>query len=141
MNRFWRMWLAGWSLLVVLVGLGMVAVALPGAEPGYIWLFARLGEAPGEVTPALRETAAVLGAVCIGWGASLAVVFRVLAQLPAVAARSAWRQLTGAVLLWFGIDSACSLAFGFPGNAIGNSVLLLLFLVPAMAMQFGRPAG
>lgn len=141
MAQFRRIWLLGWCALVMLVGAVMLVVALPGAEAGFMALFALLGQPPAQVTPPLRELSAVLGAVCIGWGATLAVLLRALQQLPATAARRRHWQLTGALLLWYVIDSACSLTFGFPGNALGNTLLLLLYVPLARPMARADAGG
>jgi hypothetical protein len=41
--------------------------------------------------------------------------------------------MTGAILVWWGVDSSISVALNTPGNAISNTGFLLLYLIPVFA--------
>jgi hypothetical protein len=78
----------------------------------------------------LKLMYAVLGAVLIGWSAALLMVtigsFR-------RGEREAWNLIALSVVVWYGIDSALSLALGFPGNAAINTLFLVGFALPLAA--------
>jgi hypothetical protein len=41
--------------------------------------------------------------------------------------------MTGAILVWWVVDSSISVALHTPGNAVSNTGLLLLYLIPVLA--------
>ena len=49
------------------------------------------------------------------------------------AAPALWLGLTVALLLWYLLDSGLSIALGYAGNAVSNSLLMIGYLVPMMA--------
>lgn len=95
------------------------------------------GSAPSPVVGAdardyLRFVYRVLGAVMVGWSAAL--VPTVLGPLRR-RERWAWNQAAWSIGIWFTVDTAASLASGFPENALLNIGISLLFAIPLMGMR------
>ena len=134
MTTFHRNWLTIWCLGVGLFGLllygaGHAATTGPAAA-----LFALFGNPlPVEPDRYLRFTISLMGAVTFGWAATLYAAFRAAWWLDGAAAAPIWRLITAGVLVWWAIDSAASIATGFGINAVSNTIVLVLFLVPVLA--------
>jgi len=77
----------------------------------------------------LRFTAAVLGAVMMGWAVT---IFSLVAAADQIGA-PAWRGLTAAVVGWYVIDSTISVASGVAANAVSNTGFLIAYLIPLLA--------
>ncbi|MEE4209486.1 MAG: hypothetical protein V2I43_09495 [Parvularcula sp.] len=73
---------------------------------------------------------ALMGAVTAGWFATLFLVLK-------VRQRAVWEAAIAGLAVWFVIDSAASIVFGFPANALIN-VGLLGIAVPILL--FSRPS-
>ncbi len=65
-------------------------------------------ETPIAYDPLHRFSIALMGAVSLGWGATLLAVARITPELSAPQAQKLWRMVTWSVLLWFVVDSALS---------------------------------
>jgi hypothetical protein len=128
---FWQRWLLFFSLVVVIFGLGMATL---NRTP----LFAIFDS---QVNPAFWGTAplptgvnlfqgwayGVLGATMAGWGVFLAFI----AHYPfRKRERWAWNTLLLGLSLWYLTDSAISLYFGVVSNAIFNTVIFVLAILP-----------
>ncbi len=133
MSAFWRAWLYVWSGLVTVVGLVFAGAGLEAtdglAEMALVLLG---GGVTFEWTPHLRIAVGLMGAVTMGWGLSFAPLFMAAHRLGDQAA-PIWRFATLAVLAWFVIDSALSVATGFWLNAVSNTGLAIGYLVPVLA--------
>lgn len=70
-----------------------------------------------------------MGAVTLGWGATVLAVVRGTGDMPAAQALALWRGITAALLLWYVVDSALSVATGFWRNALSNTVLIGWYLL------------
>ena len=133
---FWRRWLTLWCAGVgvfglVLYGVGFAATTAPAAA-----VFALLGNPlPLEPDRYLRFATSLMGAVSLGWAMTLYVACRAAWRLTGAASVAAWRGLTLAAFVWFVIDSNASIANGFPLNAVSNTGLLVLFLIPLLASR------
>ena len=95
------------------------------------------GSAPSPVVGSdardyLKFVYRVLGAVMVGWTASLAPT--VLGPLRR-RERWAWSQVAWSIGIWFSVDTAASLASGFPENALLNVGFGLLFAIPLAGMR------
>lgn len=140
MNGLWKTWITLWCWGVVAFGVVLASAGLPGADGVARALFGLLGGVPAGAdffdATGMRFSVALMGAVSIGWG------FTMLFLLPAITAAgpSAWRGLTGALLIWFAVDSALSVATGFWLNAVSNTVLLAAYLIPLFASGALKPA-
>ena len=136
MNRaFWEKLLHLWCWLVAGFGLmfagGGLAVTDAGAGLFY-WLVSGGALDAGSFEAAgMRSTVAIMGAVMFGWGCSLIVIFRAVGADVRV-----WRGLAWAIIAWYVVDSALSVATGIPLNAGTNTLFLALFLAPAFKLGF-----
>jgi hypothetical protein len=88
-------------------------------------------EAFGEVGVSyLRFVLGVSGAVSVAWmGALLIIVLGPFRQ----GESWAWLVIAASIVLWFAVDSAHSIASGFPQNALNNLVFLIGFGIPLAA--------
>ena len=116
-----------------LIGFGFLSVL--GAHPAVdglarwfmsfaIWPFAELSAVIDTET---RLLWAILGGICVGWG----VMFWLLTTHLYEAHHNTLRPIMiKAVLAWFVVDSAASIASGAAFNAVLNISFLALFLYP-----------
>lgn len=132
-STFWVNW-----LLVVSLGVAVFGVLLVVAPSLARWGFSLMVFGDGRRMDQFDETAlhyislahAVLGAVMVGWGLSLAFVVR---GLLAEGSDLGWRIIAISVAVWFALDTGYSLWSGFWQNSILNLALLALFAVPLVA--------
>ena len=117
-------WAARAGMLYALVG--ACFVALSQWDGGLRSLNRILVPDATSLTPAVRLYAAVLGAVVLGFGVTLAAVAR---AANGGAARIAAALRTG-LLAWFVVDTAASLCLGSWQNALFNTASLALALPP-----------
>ncbi len=71
-----------------------------------------------------------MGAVTIGWGLTFRVAFKALNLPDPAQAAPLWRKLTLFALIWYVVDSYISIATGFWLNAVSNTILMALYLIP-----------
>ncbi|KPF76255.1 hypothetical protein IP68_07335 [Blastomonas sp. AAP25] len=119
-----------WCGAVMVFGLVLMSGAFEATGQVANILFDIL-DGPGPVTwdPALRFSLALMGAVTLGWGATVLAVVRGTGDMPAAQALALWRGITAALLLWYVVDSALSVATGFWRNALSNTVLIGWYLL------------
>ena len=140
-NGKWQAQMQLWCGAVIVFGLVLIGGAFDASSAGVHALFAILdGPGPISYEPALRFALALMGAVTLGWGATVLAVVRGIGELPDAAALALWRGITAALLLWYVIDSTLSVATGFWRNAVSNTVLIGWYLLivsrhPARARQ------
>jgi hypothetical protein len=117
-----------------MVGFGALfaACAIPAFDGGtqlfYDVIYWPLDGASG-FTEDVRFTCALLGAVTMGWALTIRGLVQAAHQLGA----PAWRSLVAAMLTWYVIDSAISVASGVPVNAVSNTALIAALLAPILA--------
>ena len=130
MNGKWQAQMQLWCGAVMVFGLVLMSGAFEATGQVANILFDIL-DGPGPVTwdPALRFSLALMGAVTLGWGATVLAVVRGTGDMPAAQALALWRGITAALLLWYVVDSALSVATGFWRNALSNTVLIGWFLL------------
>ena len=136
MPAFWLYWL--WAATLGLWVFGLSMILTPDAIR---WAFSLMLYGDGQHVASTFGTAAndyirllhgVLGAVMFGWGVMIAVVLRrALSQGHAESIN--WILLP--LLAWYLPDTLFSLYTGFWQNAVLNTVFLLVFLVPLMALK------
>ncbi len=140
----WTTQMTLWCFGVMVFGLVLMGGAFaPTAAPVTLLLEVLGADAPIRYDPLHRFSLALMGAVSLGWGATLLAVARITPDLSAQQAQKLWRMVTWAVLLWFVVDSSLSVATGFWRNAIPNTVLLGWYLLlvarlPGSAGQMAR---
>jgi len=136
MTTVWQRWLVVWCWLVILFGLVLAGAGLEATSAGTRMVYGLVG--PGDALtfdPTLRFSIALMGAVSIGWGATLLAVALAGRALAAEENRRLWRGITIAVIAWFVIDSALSVATGFPLNAVSNVILLIGYLIAMRGLR------
>jgi hypothetical protein len=130
MSGLWKNWMRVWCWATLAFGGVLAAAAVPALEGPTLGFYDLvtwpIDGAPATFDPIARFTCGVLGAVMIGWALTI------FALLPVADAR-AWRSFTGAMMIWYVIDSTVSVTAGAPGNAVSNTVFLALFLIPVLA--------
>jgi len=126
----WTTQMTLWCFGVMVFGLVLMGGAFATTAAPVTLLLEVLGaDAPIRYDPLYRFSLALMGAVSLGWGATLLAVARITPDLSAQQAQKLWRMVTWAVLLWFVVDSLLSVATGFWRNAIPNTVLLGWYLL------------
>lgn len=118
--------------------LGASMVLMPGAAREFFSLLFYF--APGQFQTRYPAQAndyiifahGVLGAVMLGWGASMFLIIRGPFRRRE---SDGWGLLVVPMLVWFTADTGFSIYTGFWQNAILNSVLLLLFAIPLAATR------
>lgn len=134
--RLWLAWL--WLATIGLMVFGLSMVLLPDLiRWAFSWMLYADG---GHVSNHFGESAnnyirllhGVLGSVMFGWGVMIAMILR----------RSLVRGEDGTVnmillplLAWFVPDTLFSLHTGFWQNVVLNTVFLILFVVPLLALK------
>jgi len=128
---FWQRWLFAFSLIVIVFGLGM---ALLNRTPLFAIfdgqvnpVFWRADSLPAGVNPFQGWIYGVLGATMAGWGVFLAFIARYPFRNRE---RWAWNALLMGLSLWYLTDTAISFYFGVVFNAIFNTVIFILAILP-----------
>jgi hypothetical protein len=131
MNKFWQHWLSIWAIGVALFGLVLAGGAFGATDGLTRTLFALFGN-PVTQTPDMLHRFAIglMGAVTMGWGLTFYALFKALHALDTPTAAPLWRLTAMAAAVWYLVDSTISIATGYTMNAVSNTVLMLLFLVP-----------
>lgn len=132
MNNAMQNWLRLWAWGVVLFGALLAAAGFASSGAPALFLIGQFGAGTFAPDHIHRFAIGLMGAVSIGWGLTLIVTLRALFALDMPKAAPLWRTLTGAVLVWYVIDGAISLATGFALNAVSNTALLTLYLFPVL---------
>lgn len=132
MSSFWSGWLLVWCWSVLAFGALLVSAALPGFDGAARAVFSLFANSPTNAAsfdlPAVRFGLGLQGALTIGWGMTMFAVFAAAKTVGA----PIWRSFTIALLVWYVIDSAISMATGFWINAISNTVVMIGYLVPVL---------
>ncbi len=79
--------------------------------------------------PIVRFGIGLQGALTLGWGLTMMALIEAAKTLDA----PVWRKLTLALVVWYVIDSAISIATGLALNAVSNTVLMAGYLIPVLA--------
>ena len=133
MQGIWAIWMRVWCWGMFAFGLLLVTAAVPpidGLARALYMLFS--GDAQNAAAfdlRAMRFGLGLQGALTMGWALTILAAIKAAATLGA----PVWRALTTALLIWYVIDSAISVATGFALNAVSNTVLTIAFLVPVLA--------
>ena len=131
MNVFWQKWLNAWALLVTIFGLVLAGGAFAATDGLTAALFTVLGNPlPVDIDAHHRFAIGLMGAVTMGWGLTYWTAFKALFALEPATAAPIWRSLFGVSLVWYVVDSAISVATGFWMNAVSNTIVMVLFLIP-----------
>lgn len=138
MAQVWSNWLWVWCWGVLAFGVLLVTAAIPGVDGpmrALFGLFAGNSEIAATFDlAAVRFGLGLQGALSIGWAMTM---FGML-QAAKVVGAPVWRSLTFALLAWYVIDSAISVATGFWLNAVSNTALMVAYLIPVLASSVLR---
>jgi hypothetical protein len=133
--EFWWRWLVLVSLGVMMFGLTLAIfpdLTLQGFSLMIYSSAARISEFGEPAVSYIRLVHAVLGAVMVGWGTALLfVLFGTFQENLSIG----WKTVTGSVVAWFIPDTMFSLWSGFWQNAILNTVFVVLFAIPLIAIN------
>ena len=123
----------------VMIAFGLAIVVVPWVRQDlFNWIATGSSSQPGNMTDEafeyLRLSLSLVGALTFGLAISMWFIARY-----ALAKGQAWGWNALAVTIgaWFIVDSAASIATGFPRNAISN---VLLTLPAVAALWYARPA-
>jgi hypothetical protein len=131
MSKFWQNWFGAWAFLVTIFGLVLAAGAFAATDGLTAALFALFGNPlPADIDSHHRFAIGLMGAVTMGWGLTFWAAFKALFALDTATAAPIWRNLLGVALLWYVVDSGISIATSFWMNAVSNTIVMLLFLIP-----------
>ena len=130
---FWQRWLFLFSLIVIIFGIGM---ALLNRTPLFDVFDAQVNPVfwganplPAGVEHFQGWVYGVLGTTVAGWGVFLAYIARYPFQNRE---RWAWNALLLGLSLWYVTDTVISFYFGVVFNAIFNSGIFILALMPLL---------
>jgi hypothetical protein len=132
MTGFWRTWMTAWCWAVAGLGVLLMGAAFEATSGPVRLLFAVLhGPQPLELSAQMRFSEAVLGAVTLGWGLTLAAAMQG-ANLLGERGGPVWRAITLSVVVWWVVDCALSMATGYGMNVAPNTIFLAAFLAPIL---------
>lgn len=133
MGKLWKDWLLVWAIGVTLFGLVLAGGAFAATDMLTRSLFRLFGSPlPLLMDEHHRFSIGLMGAVTMGWGLTYIVAFKALFTLDPANAAPIWRMLLLGSLIWFAIDSTISVATGIWLNAVSNTILLILLLIPVI---------
>ncbi len=131
MSDFWKSWLNIWAYGVIAFGAILAIFAFPALElPSRLFYELIQKPIPADPDPYFRFAMGLMGCISMGWGLTMLTCFKAAAMLEGAAAASIWRGFTFAALFWFVTDSFVSIYTGFPLNAVSNTLLTVLYLIP-----------
>lgn len=130
---FWQRWLFVFSLVVTIFGLGMATLnrtslfAIFDSQVNPV--FWKANPLPPGVDQFQGWIYGVLGATMAGWGVFLAFIAHYPFQNRE---RWAWNTLLLGLSLWYVTDTSISLYFGVVFNAVFNTVIFILAMLPLL---------
>ena len=131
MRKVWQNWFSAWAVFVTLFGVVLAGGAFAATGGLTATLFNLFGNPlPISIDAHHRFAIGLMGAVTMGWGLTYFGAFKALYALDKATAAPIWRYLLGISLVWYGVDSGISIATGFWMNAVSNTIVMVLFLVP-----------
>ncbi|HEV2567481.1 hypothetical protein [Sphingomonas sp.] len=139
MSDFWRKWVVIWCLAIGLFGVVLTLAAVPGNDSMLVALLSQFGPAPQSIDAPLQFATGLMGAVTMGWAATLYMAFRAAELLPADEAGRFWHGILGGVVLWYVVDCSLSVATRFGLNVVPNTLFLIAFLLPLWAAGVLKP--
>jgi len=132
MSDFQQTWLRVWCMGVAIFGLVLAGGAFEATQGPTMFLMTFMHSSTPEVyDETLRFAIGLMGAVTFGWALTTYQVFEAAHAL-GDRAGPIWRGVTLAWGLWFVIDGTISVATGFALNAVSNTVIMALYLVPVL---------
>jgi hypothetical protein len=131
MSTFYQKWLSIWAYGVIAFGAILALFAFPVAElPSRLFYDLIQNPVAPEPDRHFRFAMGLMGCISMGWGLTMRVCFKAAAMLDKDQAKGIWRGFTFAAIFWFVTDSFASIYTGFPLNAVSNTILIGLYLIP-----------
>jgi hypothetical protein len=129
----WIGWLTTFFVLCLLMAVAVLVGAAIGIDMiGALAVLWPAGPAPEPAVRLQQWFFGVYGAMAIPYSLfGLLIVKHGLAQR----ASWAWRAMIAASVCWYVVDPAFSVTFGMMTNAWGNTILLLLWLIPLIGLR------
>lgn len=123
MTNFWRSYFILWVASIGLFGVVLAGGAFEATSAPVGFILTSL-QVPGDLTftPVLRFSLALMGAVTIGWAATLYGLVRAACTM-GEAGHPMWNAITAGMVTWFVIDCSLSIATGFGLNVVPNTIL------------------
>lgn len=126
-------WLSAWAIGVTVFGLILTGGAFAATDGLTSALFTLFGNPlPANIDAHHRFAIGLMGAVTMGWGLTYYGAFKALFALDPATAAPIWRYLLAISMLWYVVDSGISIATGFWMNAVSNTIVITLFLIPLL---------
>ena len=130
--QFWQRWLLAITILIIIFGILLITLSESAL---FNWLFNNRTEAifwpDTPITAGMiqfqRWLYGVLGTVMIGWGITMAFILAVPFHR---GERWSWYSITFSIGSWYFLDTAVSIIYQATFNAVLNTLILLLFLLP-----------
>ena len=133
MSKVWQNTFSAWSIFVALFGLVLAGGAFAATDGLTAALFTLFGNPlPSDIDAHHRFAIGLMGAVTMGWGLTYYGAFKALFALEPTVAAPIWRYLLAISFVWYVIDSGISIATGFWMNAVSNTIVMVLFLIPLL---------
>jgi hypothetical protein len=131
MSKDWQNWFSAWAVFVAAFGLVLAGGAFEATDGPTRAIFALFGNPWPDSPDSLHRFAiGLMGAVTMGWGLTYHSAFKALFALDAALAAPIWRYLLWVTLIWYFVDSTISISTGIWMNALSNTAILILFLIP-----------
>jgi hypothetical protein len=131
MSEFYQKWLNIWSCGVIGFGAILALYAFPATDlPSRLFYDLIQKPVPAQPSEHFRFAMGLMGCISMGWGLTMRTCFKAAAMLEGAQEKSIWRGFTFAALFWFVTDGFVSIYTGFPMNAVSNTVLTVLYLIP-----------
>lgn len=130
-SPFWYNWMQLAAIGVCVFGASM-ALFPPPTQLLFNWMI--FGDDATPFTSAADDyiefVYGITGAVMLGWGLMMLIIVRGPFKN---GDPFAWQLIAVPVLAWYVLDTAFSLASGYPENAVLNTVFLLALMTPLVA--------
>jgi hypothetical protein len=131
MSKYWQNWFLAWAIFVALFGLVLAGGAFAATDGLTRALFTLFGSPmPDAPDPLHRFAIGLMGAVTLGWGLTFFGAFKALFELEPARAAPIWRWIFLTSLVWYVVDSTISVATGIWMNAVSNTIVMVLLLIP-----------
>lgn len=135
--EFWRKFLLVVSFVMIIMGL-FIAFLNQTIFFDFIFnknintVFGLSENSTAGITQFQNWIYGVLGATIVGWGI---IMFFVIKYGFREKQKWAWKSIAVGISVWFVIDTSLSIYFGVYFNALFNSILFLLFIIPLLFIK------
>lgn len=131
--NFWWRWLIAADIIVIVFGAAQSLLPNLVRQGFSLMVFgsaAYIDTFPPDAIRYITLAHAIMGAVMIGWGASM--MYTLFTQFR-TGEWTGWVSIAVALILWFIPDTTMSILTGFWQNAVLNIGFILLFAIPLAA--------